>query len=445
MSPTQNPEPAEPAGRTPDPPDLHRSAAGVAIGDGQRDLAQRRIDRLTESTEIVIRAQGLPRLKNMLGRERPFFLTVTDGVKKKKTQVTRRKEQYVTWTFMLSGFDLESASDITIHISAKRLLRKSKLLGTVKCPLGLILASAQQNTNFNPTTYETTLDTSIRLSILVLSSLLALEPPPAAVVDLVSMPSPGLDVGAHAASTVSGALSVLSGSDPMAAAEAVLTTADQKVEHMHIPSKHIITGVEAVSKAPEAVDKVINVYDTWKSTMERFQWFLNVVDDIAEIHPYVKTAWKLLALVPKAFLKQIEQDQDIHDLLSTMQDTLELLKEAKKIMQEPESHQAKTLITMVKLIQSGGEFVQHYAAEPSFVKRTWSNCYGSSDAEIKRFTKALADLKESFLAHATLQTQDNTLFVIELIDRMSDQLKDVAKMMMSEGQSIFSCIQSGIN
>ncbi|KAI0037806.1 hypothetical protein FA95DRAFT_1578582, partial [Auriscalpium vulgare] len=94
----------------------------AVIGDVRGGAVPLRIDRLTESTDIVIRAQGLPRLKNLLGRERPFFLGITDGVKTKRTQAARRKEQYVAWTFMLSGFNLESDPDITIRVLAKRML-----------------------------------------------------------------------------------------------------------------------------------------------------------------------------------------------------------------------------------------------------------------------------------------------------------------------------------
>ncbi|KAI0037687.1 hypothetical protein FA95DRAFT_1411573, partial [Auriscalpium vulgare] len=101
MNPPRDSESDQTANRTPDPPDSQRSRAEAVIGDVQGGPVPRRIDRLTESTDIVIRAQGLPRLKNLLGRERPFFLGITDGVKTKRTQAARRKEQYVAWTFML--------------------------------------------------------------------------------------------------------------------------------------------------------------------------------------------------------------------------------------------------------------------------------------------------------------------------------------------------------
>jgi hypothetical protein len=78
--------------RIPDPSVSQNAAINTQIGQIEG----------TKSVDVtVIRANDLPRLKNVIGKKRQFFVTVTSGATTKKTAAVRSVAQAVRWDEML--------------------------------------------------------------------------------------------------------------------------------------------------------------------------------------------------------------------------------------------------------------------------------------------------------------------------------------------------------
>ncbi|KAI0040971.1 hypothetical protein FA95DRAFT_790933 [Auriscalpium vulgare] len=436
MTTVQDPGHDLQAREMPDAPNPQRSGTGAPIGDVQGQIApQRRTD---EVRVIVIRAQGLPSLKNAVGQRRKFFLTVSDGATVKTTKAAAKDGEYVTWNAVLDGFALDPSSHLTLRVFAKR-LRKDMPVATLVLSLESIRSSVQNDTDFDLVMHASGSGLAklrLLLSISRLDSTNAKDTLGANADPQLTISSDPDTHSPSPAKTPAGEISSdLSTADLVQSADSALSGAKQAVEHMSGLSKHAITTMELVDNSPGAVDKVKDIYDTWKSTVDKIQWAMALVDGIAEIHPFVKTAWTLFAVIPKAFLDQVQLDRSIQQLLSTIHDTLELLQEAQtlKIIQDSQSKQTDIFITMLKLICSCGGLIQAYAAEDKLWKRAWSNALSSADQQITEYSNTLALLKMSFMDYTILQTQTASQTALNMIKRTSEELNELSKQVKELG------------
>ena len=111
----------------------------------------------------VIRAKDLPRVKNLVGKKRQFFVTVTSGTTTKETEAVRSVEQAVRWDETLEGLWVvypplysvnlteylcsaaRPSSHLTVYIYAKRSIGKDILAGMLEIPLDAFLSSSQSS------------------------------------------------------------------------------------------------------------------------------------------------------------------------------------------------------------------------------------------------------------------------------------------------------------
>ncbi|KAH9476959.1 Vegetative incompatibility protein HET-E-1 [Psilocybe cubensis] len=79
---------------------------------------------------LVVKAINLPILKNKLGKERRFYVTITDGTTTKKSKIMNSLNRSVMWDQTMDGFT--DTSNIKLSLFAEYQMHKDKLLGSVK-------------------------------------------------------------------------------------------------------------------------------------------------------------------------------------------------------------------------------------------------------------------------------------------------------------------------
>ncbi|KAF7798308.1 hypothetical protein EIP86_009529 [Pleurotus ostreatoroseus] len=85
---------------------------------------------------------------------------------------------------------------------------------------------------------------------------------------------------------------------------------------------------------------------------------VDVVDGIAEIHPWCKTAWALLSCVTKAIRYQHEQDRIVRELIDELEHALAYTRECRDIQPIPDT--TNVIKSLAKLVAEGATLIDGY-------------------------------------------------------------------------------------
>jgi hypothetical protein len=168
---------------------------------------------------------------------------------------------------------------------------------------------------------------------------------------------------------------------------------------------------------------VVNIYATWKKAVDSIKLVVDVVDKIAEVHPYAKMAWSVLSMIPKTILNQVERDENVQTLLQGIHDVFDLAEVADRLRTiKPGSKQAEIFTAMLKHVCNCGDFIQSYAKDTQFWKRIFKNIGGERDMKIEDYRTTLFHLQDLFLNHATVTTEITALQILDDVGGLSTRL-----------------------
>ncbi|KAI0271286.1 hypothetical protein BC834DRAFT_930264, partial [Gloeopeniophorella convolvens] len=350
-------------------------------------------------TLTVIRAEGLPHLRTLFRKkERRYYVTATDGLRVEKTSAIRSRGQAVQWNEILSGLTVDSSSRLIIHVFARRTWLKDVRLGLLAIPFESIRSSFSQDFDipFDP----------IRKTTLVLSIAL-------------------LEASQHVGPT-STSPDGSSPGDPMQVADRSLARAGEAIANLRGAQGLPLEVVNLVDEAPDQLEKVADLYDTWKVALGNVKLVVDLVDKIAEIHPWAKMAWSILSCIPKAYIAQIERDDSFKALLVTIRDAFDLARLAKALESlQPESVQAGILKDMLYHVGSCGDLIQNYAKETSFWKRLVQNIGGDASDSVRRYSETLTGLRDAFLRQGAIATQMTVVALSSQLEEVASGITDV--------------------
>ncbi|KIM85063.1 hypothetical protein PILCRDRAFT_817902, partial [Piloderma croceum F 1598] len=179
--------------------------------------------------------------------------------------------------------------------------------------------------------------------------------------------------------------------------------------------------LDSMIPAPSLVTPIQETVDTsatWGPLLQKIKLFTELVDSIAEIHPYAKMAWSILSATHKTIIAQADRDDCMVHLVQVMDDVYSFVKEAEP-MKKIESHR-RIVALMAQQTTECAYFIRDYAMNKSFWKRALKNSFMSDvDSKIKQYEDRLKELKMAFQDRAILQTGIT-------VSRMMDTLQSFA-------------------
>ncbi|KAI0259304.1 hypothetical protein BC834DRAFT_1045384 [Gloeopeniophorella convolvens] len=368
------------------------------------------------------------------GKNRRFRVSATDGAITRDTGYIKSKGVSVEWDVVLGEFTAGPSSRLTLRLFAKRRVHSDALIGTLELPFASLCFSSSHVIRIgvfpdNVILTQPTRHVTIHLEVIVSEA--ASSPTPDAAPDPASV-TPGVPLGidsANAHQPTPPPEGHIHGLHPV---DETLARVDDAVRNVHLASPLITKNMEDAGRAPDGLDGVDNLYDTWKSVIDKIQWVVDVTDKIAEIHPYAKMAWSILSFIPKTFLEQVERDRNVLQLLQAIHHALDLLDEASFLRcNNPLSKQTHILEDMIRHICDCGDFIQAYARSPHFWERLWRNTGREIDSRIRDYCTRLVDLREEFLRYATVAVEEATFHIREEATRISHRLEGISSQLES--------------
>ncbi|EIN12156.1 WD40 repeat-like protein [Punctularia strigosozonata HHB-11173 SS5] len=212
------------------------------------------------------------------------------------------------------------------------------------------------------------------------------------------------------------------------------------------PSSDMATAQQAIEGAKEDFSAMRSIglaeggaasAKNWGPLFSRVKLFTELVDSIAEVHPYAKIAWSILSTVQKTVISQVEIDQSVRDLLDTIEAVYEFMDQAQPVSCVIPA--AKLLTALAQQTTECGYFIRDYAKNKNFVRRTASNALKSlvHPAEaapklVRDYQDKFAELKEQLLDGSTIRTeiavQEVNLVLRRVLNTVEETAVDVQMM-----------------
>ncbi|KAI0310216.1 hypothetical protein OF83DRAFT_1178798 [Amylostereum chailletii] len=168
--------------------------------------------------------------------------------------------------------------------------------------------------------------------------------------------------------------------------------------------------------------------ETWKSVWDKVGTCVQLVDGIAEIHPYASIAWSVLSFVPRALSVQATRDRNIIELLAAIDDAYSFVQQAVNLKNREEPlviYQNKVLADIMRQTTECAYFILDYAKDSSFWKRATKNAVISeADARTQEYLRKLKELKEAFENRAVLNTEISVLRVMDITRDIANDIKE---------------------
>ncbi|TDL14446.1 hypothetical protein BD410DRAFT_833076, partial [Rickenella mellea] len=208
-----------------------------------------------------------------------------------------------------------------------------------------------------------------------------------------------------------------------AEAKHVVEQAGIELSKMHSPGRVTATLIPAGNKANDAIDQITRLDDVAQPLLSKLKIFTEVVDKIAEVHPYAKMAWSVLSAAHKTILAQSDRDDRIQQLYEIMDNVYAIVIQAET--SEIESHK-KVIGCMVRQTTECGYFITSYAKNKNFWLRLAKNAISGADIAIENFRAKFEDLKKEFHEEAVRSTEITVMRTEILAASILDEVKNLA-------------------
>ncbi|KAH9480814.1 Vegetative incompatibility protein HET-E-1 [Psilocybe cubensis] len=349
------------------------------------------MDRLGLLVDITVhRAIQLPDLKTWGGDNRKFYATVIHSNQKKETKAIRSDGTTVEWNQKFASLSVHLPAQISLSIYAKHRIHADLLIGSI----------------------DVTLEAATEASFQIITpGHSELAPIIILTIDVngTGRPTAHMDVSSSSHSSVTKS-----------------TESSPELSMQRAPEDDtLVHARNALNSADEAVEGM-EVFREWTETVENVQWIMDVMQDVAGIHPYAKAAWVMISAIPQTFLEQFERDHNIETLVKTMRETFDLT-QAEDILKtiNPNSHQALILKVMLKHILICNEIIQRYAKDTDFYARLLKNITGKISEEIQRLCNTLMKLRRDLLDNTVINMQIAVHMIQKSMTILSNELTNL--------------------
>ncbi|KAH9051374.1 hypothetical protein EDB83DRAFT_1307890 [Lactarius deliciosus] len=364
---------------------------------------------------LVLRAHNILNSKRPFVRKRQFFVTVTNLVTTKKTKSVRIEGHTVQWNQPLSAFSTQRSSHLTLVLYEKRLAHRNTVIGTCEIPIpdasrsdvsfDLINGDEGVGRSTQPATLDLTITVSANMHPIIPNDPPEISTKGDDTLADTTKSSMAQDSGEPFQST---ALKPLLPSPDPPSVETSAPAPGSQAETPYAEEARI-----AFCRAEEA-KKPIDRTGTWNGAMSRIKWVMDTVSPIAELHPFAKMAYNLISAIPQALLEQYQRDENVLALLEAMRDAFDFTNHEDTLKSiKPDSKQATILTLMLQDICNCGDFIQSYAKDLEFWKRTLKNVGGGVSKEIEDLSTALAEHRRAFFDEAIIATEITAFQILD--------------------------------
>ncbi|KAK6995758.1 hypothetical protein R3P38DRAFT_2800537 [Favolaschia claudopus] len=200
------------------------------------------------------------------------------------------------------------------------------------------------------------------------------------------------------------------------------TAQEAKMQMAKDKSKLAMSSTIGKTLAPietiEGVSSTAQFAESFKAVLSALGNIVKVGDELAKVHPYAETAWKLLTSVYKIMENQHKMDDKVIKLIEAMVELYSFATEADLVIQKSK-HMEDSIVNIAKKTQD--------CAELDGVFRT---LFAGAGQQFEEMTVELLQLKDTFdrsmLAHTTaMAALQGTR--IKIIADITEQLQDSSK------------------
>ncbi|KIM82890.1 hypothetical protein PILCRDRAFT_7772 [Piloderma croceum F 1598] len=160
--------------------------------------------------------------------------------------------------------------------------------------------------------------------------------------------------------------------------------------------------VQGMNDAVGAVQEPGALETALWSVVSKLDIFVNIIDKTSDVHPYANFAWQLTSSLYKAIKGQIERDQNLIDLVMTMDDVCSFVDEVQLIPNKLE-RLTDIIADILKQTVECAIFIREYTGH-GFTARVVKQTFSNTGQAIKDLTYHLNALKQSFDTGIALQT-----------------------------------------
>ncbi|ETW77103.1 hypothetical protein HETIRDRAFT_454495 [Heterobasidion irregulare TC 32-1] len=184
----------------------------------------------------------------------------------------------------------------------------------------------------------------------------------------------------------------------------------------------------AIRASASALKPMQNFVDNWTPLLNKVKMFCDLMDGIAEVHPYAKIAWGIVSIPQKIMNDQMDRDDRIQKLFVTMNSFYDIVSDLE--------NRPETRLTLQDLPQRIAQqtiecfyFIRDYAKTEGFVKRIGQQLFSTKNVMIDTYCTVFVKFKEEFygrVAVQTLNTVNKTKIVVTyILDDVEDSAIDI--------------------
>ncbi|KAF8264172.1 hypothetical protein EI94DRAFT_1788157, partial [Lactarius quietus] len=351
----------------------------------------------------VLRAINVPHIKNKFGGKREYFFTVTyqettkKAKKTKKTKSVQIEGQMVVWNETLDAFSVQPSSHLILCIYAKRLTQRDLLIGTHEIT---IPTESESDISFvlthgNGQAGRSTQPVMLNLTIIVPAN--RTYPSPHS-----SMPNEGDD--AHAEEVPTPAVAP----DPMGP--------DQSAE-----PEHPVQSLTPVSQGQGDVEKAQS------GVVGRIKWVMDTLNPVSGLHPIVKMAYGVLAVIPQELSNQYQRDDKVRSLIKSMHNAFDFTRHEDTLKSiRPNSKQAEILTLMLRDVCGCSDFIQSYTKDSRFAVRMVKNIGSGVEEKVQELSVTLNEHRRAFLDHALITTEITAFQILNDVGNISAKVDGIS-------------------
>ncbi|KZP15430.1 hypothetical protein FIBSPDRAFT_81749 [Athelia psychrophila] len=178
----------------------------------------------------------------------------------------------------------------------------------------------------------------------------------------------------------------------------------------------------AVGGSAEFTDTFSPIAVSLSALLDKIKPFVDIADQLAEIHPYAKMAWSILSLIPKSIIAQRERDESLCNLMETIKDVHIFLAEVEPL--EIIDSQRKIAEDIGRLTVESAHLIRHYTVNENFFKRVATLAFSTASAKIQKIQDQLEELKEAFqlraVAHIEITALQIEITTFQILERTKD-------------------------
>ncbi|KAJ6541484.1 hypothetical protein B0H19DRAFT_1268478 [Mycena capillaripes] len=156
--------------------------------------------------------------------------------------------------------------------------------------------------------------------------------------------------------------------------------------------------------------------ETWDPLLSQVKQFTNLVQKIAEVHPYAKFAFSVLTVAVRVVIAQKERDDKFRKLIHATTEVFDFLNRMKVADLDGHKHTVKMLALQTT---ECAYFIRDYAKHKRFIVRVGASLLSGTelDGKIAEYERKFEQFKTAFRTNSALNIE---ITVVRIAERMDD-------------------------